>query len=111
MNMPSAFKDANIDIPESAIAVGEFAPPDRMEHTPMLQAARRCGGLRAIEDKGFDEINLGACKAARDLIQVDRRMVVMEVRTYIEDWCVSVAVFLSIRNQTTSSHSDLLGIS
>ncbi|CAM1501646.1 Fc.00g036300.m01.CDS01 [Cosmosporella sp. VM-42] len=75
-----------MDISMPGITVDEFVSPDRLEYTSMLQVARHLIELRILEDKVLHEIHLRDQKATRGLIQADRRTIVLDLCTEIENW-------------------------
>lgn len=86
IGMPVAMNDVNADVPLPGITVDEFASPDRLEYTSMLQVARHLIELRILEDKVLAEVHHRSHKATRGLTQADRRSIIMDLRTEIENW-------------------------
>ena len=84
--MACALNDVNMNMPLPGITVDEFASPDCMEYTTMLQTARHVIQLRKLEDKVLHRIHLRDRIATTSLTQLDRRAIAMSLRTEIEDW-------------------------
>lgn len=84
--MACALNDVNMNMPLPGITVDEFASPDCMEYTTMLQTARHVIQLRKLEDKVLHQIHLRDRISTTSLTQLDRRAIAMSLRTEIEDW-------------------------
>lgn len=84
--IPVALNDVNMDISLPGITVDEFMSTDRLEHTSVLQVSRHIIQLRILEDKVLNQIHLRDRKEIRNLTELDRRSIVKDIRTEIEDW-------------------------
>ncbi|KAI8711288.1 Fungal-trans domain-containing protein [Fusarium sp. LHS14.1] len=101
---PVALDSTNMDVPLPCITVDEFASPSRLESTHTLQVARHIIQLRILEDKVLHEVHLRDRKSTARLTRDDRRSIIADLRTAIENWYSNGCLLQSVENDNDSIH-------
>jgi hypothetical protein len=86
VGMPPSLTDENMSVPLPSLSINEFTSADRMAIANHLQTSRHVIQLRQIEDRILQQVHLRKRSDTIKLTIMDRRAVVNEIRSEIEDW-------------------------
>lgn len=83
---PPGLLDENMDIPQPAVTVEEFASSERTEHASLLQLNRHIIQLRQLEQQILIKIHTKGESDISKMSSSDRGAVSKHLRSAIEDW-------------------------
>ncbi|OHF03117.1 fungal specific transcription factor domain-containing protein [Colletotrichum orchidophilum] len=86
LGLPVALIDENVDVPLPGLTIEEFASPDRQHFASILQTNRHVIQLRQLEDRILKQIHTRKQSEVAALSQADRRAIVQNIRSEIENW-------------------------
>jgi hypothetical protein len=86
VGQPVGLVDENMNIPQPAITVEEFAAPDRVELASLLQLNRHIVQLRQLEQGILSTIYLPNAAEVSRMAAVDRKAIAEQQRSRIEHW-------------------------
>ncbi|KAK1448666.1 fungal specific transcription factor domain-containing protein [Colletotrichum melonis] len=86
LGLPVALIDENVDVPLPGLTIEEFASPDRQHFASILQTNRHVIQLRQLEDRILKQIHTRKQHEVAALSQADRRAIVQNIRSEIENW-------------------------
>ncbi|KAK1585740.1 fungal-specific transcription factor domain-containing protein [Colletotrichum navitas] len=86
LGLPVALMDENVDVPLPGLTIEEFASPDRQHFASILQTNRHVIQLRQLEDRILKQIHTRKQSDVAALSQADRRAIVQNIRSDIENW-------------------------
>lgn len=86
LGLPVALIDENMDVPLPGLTIEEFASPDRQHFASILQTNRHVIQLRQLEDRILRQIHTRKQSDVAALSQADRRAIVQDIRSEIENW-------------------------
>ncbi|OLN81943.1 Protein STB5-like protein 3 [Colletotrichum chlorophyti] len=86
LGLPVALIDENVDVPLPGLTIEEFASPDRQHFASILQTNRHVIQLRQLEDRILRSIHTRKQSEVAALSQADRRAIVQDIRSDIENW-------------------------
>ncbi|TEA20437.1 Protein STB5 [Colletotrichum sidae] len=86
LGLPVALIDDNMDVPLPGLTIDEFASPDRQHFASVLQTNRHVIQLRQLEDRILRQIHTRRQADVAALSHPDRRAVVHDIRSDIENW-------------------------
>ncbi|KAH7021306.1 fungal-specific transcription factor domain-containing protein [Microdochium trichocladiopsis] len=86
LGLPPALLDENMSTPLPGLTIEEFASPDRGQLTMILQTSRHVVQLRQLEGRILEEIHCKRPSVTVLLSHSDRRVILQQIRTDIENW-------------------------
>lgn len=86
VGLPFGICDSNANVPLPGITLEEYASPERHYYTTVLQVNRHIIALRQLEENILQKIHLPSSYTTSNLTLADRRMIIQELRTQIENW-------------------------
>lgn len=84
--LPPALLDENMSTPLPGLTVEEFSSPERVQLTMVLQTSRHVVQLRQLEGRILEEIHCKRPSITVMLTHSDRRVILQQIRTDIENW-------------------------
>ena len=86
LGLPFGINDENINVPLPSITLEEYSSPESTHHTLTLQINRHVIALRRLEDQILQRIHFTGSYKSTSLSPTDKRIIVQELRTEIENW-------------------------
>ena len=83
---PMGLVDENMNIPQPAVTVDEFASSERTEHASLLQLNRHIIQLRQLEQRILSSIHLKNHAEISNTTSADRSAISRQLRSAIDDW-------------------------
>ncbi|KAH7061676.1 fungal-specific transcription factor domain-containing protein [Paraphoma chrysanthemicola] len=83
---PVGLVDEDMNIPQPALTVGEFASSERAEHASLLQLNRHIIQLRQLEHRILISIHTRGQINISDMSSIDRAAVSRQLRSAIDEW-------------------------
>lgn len=103
--LPFGFADTNTNIPLPGICLEEYASPDREYFTVTLQVNRHIINLRQLESSILELIHF---VSPHKLTHSDRRALMADLRTKIEDWYTQGCLVNPLERDNIPFHNTIL---
>ncbi|RYD81721.1 MAG: fungal specific transcription factor domain-containing protein, partial [Sphingobacteriales bacterium] len=86
IGQPVGLVDEDMDVPQPAMTVEEFASSERTEHASLLQLNRHIIQLRQLEHQILASIHTRGHMEISNMSSLDRRAVSRQLRSAVDEW-------------------------
>lgn len=106
-----ALIDDNADVPLPGLTVDEFAGSERATYARNLQTSRHVIQLRQLEERILQQVHLRRQYDAATLAPADKRAVLANIRSDIEDWYSNGCLMSPMEADNVPIHSSITWLS
>lgn len=99
--------DNNMDVPQPAVTVQEFASPNRTRHASLLQLNRHIIQLRQLEHRILSSVHLKNHAELSKITVADRKALTLELRSAIDDWYSHACLVSTPEDDNIPIHSTI----
>ncbi|KAH8647263.1 fungal-specific transcription factor domain-containing protein [Xylariales sp. PMI_506] len=111
LGLPVALTDENMDVPLPGLTIEEFASPDRSQYASLLQTSRHVIMLRQMEGRILEQVHLPKQSRVSLLTHADRRAVVQDMRSDIENWYSNGCLVSPLEPDNVPIHNSITWLS
>lgn len=106
-----ALIDDNADVPLPGLTIDEFAGSERATYARNLQTSRHVIQLRQLEERILQQVHLRRQFDAATLAPADKRAVLANIRSDIEDWYSNGCLMSPMEADNVPIHSSITWLS
>jgi hypothetical protein len=105
--LPVAINDENINLPLPGVTLEEYADTEQDYYTQILQKSRSIVAFRELEGRVLQKIHLCNTSAVANLSHRDRRAIVEDLRSQIDDWYAQGCLLSRSENKNIPPHNTI----
>ncbi|KAL2796551.1 fungal-specific transcription factor domain-containing protein [Aspergillus keveii] len=105
--LPVAINDENINLPLPGVTLEEYADTEQDYYTQILQKSRSIVAFRELEGRVLQKIHLCNTSAVANLSHRDRRAIVEDFRSQIDDWYAQGCLLSRSENKNIPPHNTI----